>query len=638
MLTISDLLARDNRAPADDDASITLMVLGPVNDGMIPVTDGSAVLGKGPEAAIPLVAAFAGTFGDDDKVATVNTGQYLLWGSGGRHVDVEGEQVRLSGGTLELQPRAEGYRAFAKARKQLQMQLDTAGFPHPGSVSITIPEFQRTFESIAADDQVTMAGLVTSVRQGKLGAFVDIASGHETLETPRQQVYISGELEAGYAMKVFRHLVKRDDFLIVRGTPFTTETGHQSLRAVAFRSVIALRETPSSLKDLGVRRSARHLEWRIDRPSTHLYMLRAKIMRTIRDYFEESNFLEVETPVLQSVASGAAARPFKAYFDAVGQDTYLRVAPELSLKRLLVGGFERVFEMARCFRNEGVSHQHNPEFTMLEWYEAWSSGPKGALRMLTLIGRCAKAADGFVTDHTDLKRLEAVQSQCQAHCDALEAGGLQFPVDTDMAGSVRAWLSAHDVESAEIDSGSLSVRGVRPAFKSARGKVWKRFQERYHDLNEMTASELLCWIWETVICKDTGISMVTGHPAAISPLAARQNEERPDVDGHRQLGYAWETTNRFEMFLNGVEISNGYSEINDAEVQEERFQQQLTLQDGANEEREHMHVDMDFVAALEYAMPLAGGVGIGLDRLIMQLAGVSHIRDVILFPYTTPSQ
>ena len=322
-----------------------------------------------------------------------------------------------------------------------------------------------------------------------------------------------------------------------------------------------------------------------------IFVTRAKLVRIIRNFLETREFLEVETPMMHHLPGGATARPFRTHHNALDIDLFLRVAPELHLKRLVVGGLERVYEINRNFRNEGVSTRHNPEFTMLEFYWAYA-------------------------DYNDLMDL----TEAMLRAIALELGHGQGTVEYQ--GEILDFGPAFvrqtveeavlefnpDLEAAQLrDPEALSTICERLDIHTESGWGW---------------GKLLLEVFEkTVEEKLIQPTFITGYPTEVSPLS-RRNDEDPEI------------TDRFELFIAGREIANGFSELNDPEDQAERFQAQVASRDAGDQEA--MHFDADYIRALEYGMPPTGGEGIGIDRLVMLFTDSASIRDVLLFPYLRP--
>jgi lysyl-tRNA synthetase, class II len=384
------------------------------------------------------------------------------------------------------------------------------------------------------------------------------------------------------------------DVLGARGTLFKTRTGELSIQVSELRLLTkSLRPLPEKfhgLADQETRYRQRYVDLITSTETRDLFRTRTRIIQYIRDYFTGAGFLEVETPMMQAIPGGATARPFITHHNALGMDLYLRIAPELYLKRLVVGGFEKVFEINRNFRNEGLSTRHNPEFTMLEFYEA------------------------FVTHHELMDRTEELmRGLCR---DVLGTTEIEYQGETHDFGSPFARMSVRDaiqVFNEEISEADLEdVEAMRrhcarleipikPGY--GRGKLWLEVFEK------------------TVETQLRHPTFITGYPTEVSPLARRSDSD-PFV------------TDRFEFFVGGREIANGFSELNDPEDQAERFRAQV--EDKEAGDLEAMHYDADYIRALEYGLPPTAGEGIGIDRLVMLLTDSPSIRDVLLFPHLRP--
>lgn len=340
------------------------------------------------------------------------------------------------------------------------------------------------------------------------------------------------------------------------------------------------------LADTEIRYRQRYVDLIMNEEVRKVFAMRSKIIAAIRTFLLQRDFLEVETPMLQSIPGGATARPFVTHHNALDQDMYLRIAPELYLKRLVVGGFERVFEINRNFRNEGLSTRHNPEFTMLEFYQAYADYrdlmdlTEAMLKMVVeqVHGKTVIEYDGRALDFAQpFKRMTVVESILQFNPD-VSAGTLQ------------------DLDSARSLAESLSIP-IKSSYGLGKVQI---------EIFEKTVEEKL---FEP--------TFITEYPTEVSPLA-RRNDDNPFV------------TDRFEFFVTGREIANGFSELNDAEDQAQRFQAQVAEKDAGD--LEAMHYDADYIQALEYGLPPTAGEGIGIDRLAMLLTNSASIRDVLLFP------
>ena len=390
------------------------------------------------------------------------------------------------------------------------------------------------------------------------------------------------------------------DVIAVEGALMRTRTGELSVRADSIRLLTkSLRPLPDKwhgLTDTETRYRQRYVDLIVTPQARAVFELRSRMIRYIRDYLEapERRFMEVETPMMHHIPGGAAARPFKTHHNALDLDMYLRVAPELYLKRLVVGGFERVYEINRNFRNEGVSTRHNPEFTMLELYQAY-------------------AVHDDLMDLTEdlLRSMAASLFADRPQPLALSWEGMAIDLDTPFrrVPLARAVQERNpQIQPAQLrDRTALAGHCARLGIPVRDGQGW---------------GKLLLEIFEkTVEHELIDPTFVTDYPAEVSPLA-RRNDADPQI------------TDRFELFVGGRELANGFSELNDPEDQAERFADQVRAKDGGDDEA--MHFDADYIRALEYGLPPTAGLGIGVDRLVMLFADCGSIRDVLLFPYLRP--
>lgn len=381
------------------------------------------------------------------------------------------------------------------------------------------------------------------------------------------------------------------DILGVRGTVFRTRTGELSVKAIELvlltKSLQPLPEKYHGLTDQESRYRQRYVDLIVNEETREVFRTRTRVVQFLRGYLNALDFLEVETPMMQAIPGGAMARPFVTHHNALDRQLYLRVAPELYLKRLVVGGFERVYELNRNFRNEGVSTQHNPEFTMLELYMAYADH-------LTLIEMLETLLRSLATDV-----LGTAQVEYQGQTHDLSVPFRRLTVEEAVAACNPALDPARlrDVAYLRETCARLGVP-VKPSFGAGKLLI---------EIFEKTAEHQLM-----------SPTFVTGFPAEVSPLARRS-------DGDPFL------TDRFELFINGRELANGFSELNDAEDQAARFQAQVEQKQGGDEEA--MFYDADYITALEYGMPPTAGLGVGVDRLVMFIANQASIRDVLLFPH-----
>ena len=484
---------------------------------------------------------------------------------------------------------------IAQRRAKLA-ELRAAGNAYPNdfrrdSLAATLHERYAgtTAEALEATPvRVRVAGRMMSRRvMGKASfAHLQDVSG-------RLQLYVKrDELPEG----VYAEFKKWDlgDIVGAEGVLFRTRTGELSVQVSSIRllvkSLVPLPEKWHGLADQETRYRQRYLDLIVNERSRAVFRMRSAIVDRTRRFFIERDFLEVETPMMQPIPGGAAARPFKTHHNALGIDMYLRIAPELYLKRLTVGGFERVFEINRNFRNEGLSTQHNPEFTMLEYYWAYADFEDAMNLTEDLLRDLACNVTGAATVRYQDEDLDfgnafarlTVHDAILAHNDDLGAA--------DLADETRARAAAERL-------------GIETQPGWGRGKLWIEIFEKTveHRLRQPT--------------------FVTAYPTEVSPLS-RANDDDPFV------------TDRFELFVAGREIANGFSELNDPDDQAARFRAQVASRDAGDEEA--MYYDEDYVRALEYGLPPTAGEGIGIDRLVMLLTDSPSIRDVLLFPHLRP--
>jgi len=390
------------------------------------------------------------------------------------------------------------------------------------------------------------------------------------------------------------------DIIGAEGVLTRTRTGELSVRADTMRLLTkSLRPLPDKwhgLTDTETRYRQRYVDLIVSPESREVFRLRSRIVRYIRDYLEAPPrcFMEVETPMMHPIPGGATARPFVTHHNALDLDMYLRIAPELYLKRLVVGGFERVYEINRSFRNEGVSTRHNPEFTMLELYQAYADCVD--IMDLTEDLLRSMAATLFAD------REQPLQLSWEGMAIDLDSPFRRLPLEQ----AVRQFNPA--IGEGELrDREALARHCERLGIPVRPGYGW---------------GKLLLEIFEKMVeHRLVDPTFITAYPAEVSPLA-RRNDADPEI------------TDRFELFVGGRELANGFSELNDAEEQAERFRAQVAAREGGDEEA--MHFDADYIRALEYGMPPTGGLGVGIDRLAMLFADRSSIRDVLLFPYLRP--
>ncbi len=384
------------------------------------------------------------------------------------------------------------------------------------------------------------------------------------------------------------------DIIGASGTMFRTKTGELSVKATSIellvKTIRPLPEKWAGLTDTETRYRQRYVDLIMNPEVRRTFEVRAGTVRFIRQFLDAQGFVEVETPMLQAIAGGATARPFVTHHNALDRDLFLRIAPELYLKRLVVGGFERVYEINRNFRNEGLSTRHNPEFTMLEFYQAYADYRDAMDLVETMIRDCALAVLGSTT---------------------LKYQDIHFDL-----GQPFLRLSMKDAVAArnpDLERVKLADRDYLAKAAHAKGVLVT---------GEMGAGKLLTELFEkTVEAKLIQPTFITEYPTEVSPLA-RRSDANPEV------------TDRFEFFVGGREVANGFSELNDPDDQRARFEAQVAAKDAGDDEA--MLFDADYIRALEYGLPPTAGVGIGIDRLVMFLTDSPSIRDVLLFPQMRP--
>lgn len=480
-------------------------------------------------------------------------------------------------------------RRLAKLRALRERGIDPFGSRYP--VTHWVRDFEclrdrATEEELRNLGTVSVAGRIMALRHHGKTCFAHLRD-----YTGQIQLYArADQLADDYAL--FTEL-DVGDFIGATGELFRTRTGELTVAVKSFaflaKSLRPLPEKWHGLKDVETRYRQRYVDLLVNQGVREVFTLKSRLIKAVREFLDARGFLEVETPMMQPIPGGAAARPFVTHHNALGTDLYLRVAPELYLKRLVVGGLDRVYEINRNFRNEGVSTQHNPEFTMLEFYQAYADA--GDLMELTeaLLLHLAQSLTGsprltYQGESVDLSPPWRRLSFFQGLSEAL---GAPVAPDAD-PGSVQRLARAKGIE---VDS------------EATGGKLWK---ELFETLVEPTLAEP---------------TFVIDFPLELSPLSKRRRENPRLAD-------------RFELFAARTELANAYTELNDPHEQRERFREQATQRERGDDEAHWL--DEDFIRALEYGMPPTAGEGIGIDRLVMLFADQPSIRDVILFPHLRP--
>jgi lysyl-tRNA synthetase class 2 len=456
-----------------------------------------------------------------------------------------------------------------------------------------------TPEALVGQAEVAVAGRIVAKRDFGKASFVHL---HD--RAGRVQAYVKRDAVGDDAFASFKH-ADVGDFLGVVGTPFRTKTNELTVEAHRVRVLVkALRPLPEKwhgLTDVEARYRQRYLDLIANEEVRTAFRRRAQIVQGIRDFFTARDYIEVETPMMQPVAGGAAARPFRTHHNALGMDLYLRIALELYLKRLLVGGFERVFELNRVFRNEGVSTRHNPEFTMLEFYQAYATYEDLMALTEELFVSLADSVLGTRHLPSGDHQIDLTPPWRRVSIPTYVAERLALP-----AAAVRG-----------LDLATLQAAAARIG-----GPLARDYTQHYG--RDAASGYLLIDLFEHLAEPElVQPTFVYEYPVAVSPLARRNEREPQFVD-------------RFELFINGQEMANAFSELNDPDDQRGRFEAQARQKAAGDEEAHEM--DEDFLRALEHGMPPAAGEGIGIDRLIMLFTDSPSIRDVILFPHMRPER
>jgi lysyl-tRNA synthetase class 2 len=530
---------------------------------------------------------------------------------------------------------------FALRQEKLQQiaALGHAAYPNHYRTTHEIPALRARFDSWTAEQfdperggervEVSIAGRLMAIRaQGKAG-FAQLQQGGERL-----QIYVRFDSVGEQAFQLYK-LLDLGDHIGVTGYLFRTRTGELTVHVdtITFltKSMLALPEKYHGLEDVELRYRQRYLDLFINSDVRAVFVKRAQILRAIRRFFDERGYLEVETPMMQQIAGGAMARPFTTHHNALDIPLFLRIAPELYLKRLVVGGLDRVYEINRNFRNEGVSTQHNPEFTMLEFYQAYANYHDLMDLTEELVKFVAMEVNGTLMTEFNGTTIDLSQWRRYSMREAI----IDF-WPSELAGAVPKVtdFQGHNLE-------TLLTRGKNFRNPERETKILQATQEERHLLTsekihwEAACSEMLHHLSEgfplgkviadlfEVVAEEHLIqpTIIYDFPLAVSPLSKVKPDE-PD----------W--VERFEFYIGGFELGNAFSELNDPVDQELRFKQQLAERERGDEEAHQP--DEDYVRALAYGLPPTAGEGIGIDRLTMILTGARSIRDVILFPLMRP--
>jgi lysyl-tRNA synthetase, class II len=473
-------------------------------------------------------------------------------------------------------------------RKEKVVRMREKGIdPWPAKESVTatakqvIAHFQMHHDEL---HEFRIAGRILSHRLHGKTAFCHLQD-----RAGKVQIYLRKDILGDKAFEHFKDDIDLGDILWVRGTMFMTKTGEVTVQVQEFKllskCLYPLPEKFHGLTDVEMRYRQRYLDLICNEESRIVFKKRSNIVSTMRSYLIEHDFIEAETPMLHPIPGGAAARPFITHHNALHDDFYLRIAPELYLKRLVIGGFERVFEINRNFRNEGISTRHNPEFTMLEFYMAHEDY------------------------HFAMNLVEAMLKRIVAEVDQ----SMMLPFGAHMLDFSKPFARI-SIKDAVLNYGGLSEKDIAP---DSIDNTLERFGAFLAHKQVSYGEKLFLLFDECAESKLIQPTFITDFPIEVSPLAKR-------MPGNSSLAA------RFELFIAGMELCNGFSELNDPEDQAERFKHQLEAHKAGDDEAHHY--DADFIHALEYGLPPTVGTGIGIDRLTMLLTNSTSIKDVILFP------
>jgi len=476
-------------------------------------------------------------------------------------------------------------------REKLQELKDKGINPFPyrfefDSHAADIPKrFAQIKEGEESTETVTLAGRIMTKRGHGKASFAHLQD-----DTGRVQIYAKQELLGDEKYDIYRKL-DMGDIIGVTGHIFRTKTGELTVRVSDFtilcKSLHPLPEKWHGLQDKELRYRERYVDLMVNPEVKEVLAKRSKIVSLIRRFLEDKGFLEVETPILHVLQGGAAAKPFESFHDALNMPLFLRIAPELYLKRLIVGGFEKVFELGRVFRNEGISYKHNPEFTIIEIYQAYA-------------------------DYNDIMKLT---EDLVVHAAQSILGTLKFEYKGEQIDLTPPWRRVSLVDALKEEGIDISGKSEAEIRHIAKTKGIEGYEE-------IGIGKIINVLYDKFV--ETNLrqpTFIIDHPIETSPLAKKHRSKPGCVE-------------RFELIIAGMELANAFSELNDPLDQRERFARQAELKAAGDEEAESM--DEDFLRALEYGLPPTGGLGIGIDRLVMLLTNQPSIRDVLLFPHMKP--
>ncbi|MBI4657210.1 MAG: lysine--tRNA ligase [Elusimicrobia bacterium] len=463
-------------------------------------------------------------------------------------------------------------------------------FPSRFNITHTVLEAKK----LPADSMTVCAGRIALLRLMGKAAFAHINDG-----TGKIQIYLKKDVLGQNKYELFKKFADVGDFIGVEGRIFTTHTGELTINVTGFsilsKSVRPLPEKWHGLQDHDVRYRDRHLDLIANEKVKKIFELKARIISAVRQALDSTGYLEVETPILCSTAGGASAKPFITYHNVYKSELYLRIATELYLKKLIIGGFNGVYEIGRVFRNEGIDTKHNPEFTLLEAYKAYSDYNGMAALVETLFRKCCEVAGQDVVEYNGMKiNLKPPFRRISLPDMWLKACGSDI----------------HEIlKGKSFDKGKLISLADKTGAEYAKDTPCSKIFERIFDLKILPHLEQPCFVMD--------------YPTAVTPLAKCMEGDSSIVE-------------RFEFFAGKEEIANAYSELNDPEDQKERLLEQIRQRDEEKNQEADI-LDKDFIEAMEYGMPPTGGIGIGVDRLVMLFAGEPSIREVVLFPLLKPN-
>jgi len=496
-----------------------------------------------------------------------------------------------------------------KSKLEEIVKLGQAAYPNQFPASHTIPAVRAQWGETTAEEleqpraTVSVAGRIMAIRaQGKAG-FATLQQGGQRL-----QIYVRLDAVGDKGFALYK-LLDMGDHIGAEGYLFRTRTGELTIHVERLtflaKAMLALPEKFHGLADVELRYRQRYVDLFTNLEAREVFVKRAKALRALRKFFDDRGFLEVETPMMQQIAGGAAARPFVTHHNALDQDLYLRIAPELYLKRLVVGGLDRVYEINRNFRNEGVDTQHSPEFTMLEFYQAYANYHDLMTLTEELVSFVAREVNGTTIINFNGAEIDLAKWTRLTMREAI----IKFWPEAGPAPTMETFKSPADVRELVFRLQAADENIAHPDFMGAAP-------------DDPTSGKLIAAIFECVAEQHLiQPTIIYDYPIAVSPLS-KQNPNDPE----------W--VERFEFYCGGFELGNAFSELNDPIEQHKRFEDQLAERAHGDDEAHQM--DEDYVRALGYGLPPTGGEGMGIDRLVMLLTGSTSIRDVILFPLMKP--